>query len=323
MPGSNQNQVIALLRASPTGTLSEAALKAHFAGKNFAKIVDPMIARGEILRNATREYSINPSYVPPVRTAPARPHITTPTVSFLSRHVLVELSTYHGLTLYPSGLAELTTANSAIVESLIPIGLRQHGTGRRLANPYLPNALRVFNERKVATHGVFNFSSHNDVYAVVFQIEQDNSTMDFRFHGGVGCDFITNYILDPRNDFVRKIAPGTAPAIATALVDDIRNQMVAAGLYDARSLASKVCKYFSEFNSSMTADVFYIDDSFVRESIPYYLDYLFGMRVSHSAVEASTYTQLYDWLSLIHTRVTGGALTKSHFDHLLWYIYRK
>ncbi len=325
MPRSNQDQVIALLRSAPAGIMSEADLKAHFADKNFSKIVGPMLARCEILKSPLGEYSINPGYAAPApiraaRSVRPRARVVVP---FLSRLTLVELSTYHGLTLYPGGLAELSVSNSDLVESLIPVGLRQHGTGRPLANPYPPLALREFNARKAANRGVFDFSSYRDVYAVVRQIETDNSTGDLRYHRGVACDFIANYIIDPRNDFVRRIAPGTTPVDAVALVDDIRAQLVRAGLYNARSLASKVCKYFSEFNSSGAADVFYIDDSFVRESVPYYMNYLFGVNVPPSVVKRSSYADLYGWLSRIHSRATGGVLSKSKLDHLLWYIYRK
>lgn len=325
MAKENQSRVIALLRASSSG-VNESDLKSAFQGKNFKKIVSPMLARGEIIRNPSGIYSINPVYSAPAPTrhplasAPTRTRRKPP---FTSRLTLIELSTYHGLTLYPCGLAELTSSNSGIVEGLIPTGLRQHSTGRPLANPYPPLAAKVFADRKAANGGVFNFSSYADVYAVVCQIEKDNSTGDFRYHHGVACDFIANYILANRASFLANIAPGTTPTNATALVDDIRSQLKAAGLYEARSLASKVCKYFSEYNSSKVADVFYIDDSFVRESVPHYMKYFFGITLTSSTVEKSSYAGLYEWLSKIHSRVTGGMISKSKFDHLLWYIYRK
>lgn len=316
MPSVNQDLVRRLLRASPRG-LSEKDLKRSFRGKNFKKIVGPMISCGEVLVSLAKVYTLNTSYIP--ATAIRRPRKSP----FRSRLVLLELSRHHGLTLDPSGLAELTGVNSGIVETLIPVGLRQHGTGRLLAKIYIQTAEVKFLSLKRANRGVFNFSSYADVYDVVCAIDKDNSTQDLRFHRGVACDFITRYINNPANDFVNKIDSASTPIIAKALVDDIRTKMVRAGLYDARSLASKVCKYMSEYNSGGRADVFYIDDQFVREAIPYYMDSLFGLRIPKPTVDASSYSELYDWLSRIHSIPSARGLTKSQLDHLLWYIYRK
>lgn len=322
MSKTNQTQVIELLREAPSGVMSESSLRNHFRGKNFNKIINPMISRGEIFKNSLGEITLNVNYVAPQR---ARSSIgrNDRRVPFTSRLSLLELANYHGLTLYHSGLAELTKANSDLVEELIPIGLRQHGTGRILANPYPPLALAVFNAKKEANGGMFDFSSYDDVLAVIKQIDTDNSTGDFRFHHGVACEFITNYILDENNGFINKIAHNATIAEAVDLVDDIRNKMTNAGLYNARSLVSKVCKYFSEFNSSFEADLFYIDDKFVRESIPHYMKELFGVDISNQVVNSSSYAQLHNWLTRIHSRVSGGTISKSRLDHLLWYIYRK
>lgn len=250
--------------------------------------------------------------------------VVTPIVTTLPL-VAAELALSKGLVIDAvSNLVEISTRNSSIVETQIPLGLRQIGTGRLLAKKYLPNARVLYSSIKAAHGGSFPFTSRAAVREVVAKIDKDNGTLDAKNHSSQAIDFITDYIINPRNDFWRKL--NVDNATATRLVDDIRTKINLCGFTDARgrkyeprSLPSKVCKYFGEFEYG--SNYFYIDDSVVRKCIKKYMSAYFGVRLTNKAINISTYTDLCDWLARIHTLCP--ALSKSELDHILWYAYRK
>lgn len=221
-------------------------------------------------------------------------------------------------------LVEISTSNSAIVEAQIPLGLRQTGTGTLLAKRYLPNARDLYNSIKTANGGLFPFTSREAVRQVVAKIDKDNGTLDAKNHNSQAIDFITDYIIDTRNDFWRKLNVNDATAMS--LVDDIRAKINRRGFtdvkgrsYKPRSLPSKVCKYFGEFEYG--SNHFYIDDSVVRKCIKKYMLKYFGIKLTNEVIKMSTYTDICGWLARIHTLCP--TLSKSELDHILWYTYRK
>ena len=265
-----------------------------------------------------------PAVIAPAPVVPAPAGVIHP---LSLRPIANELRLYRGLTLNPrTGLVDLTCANSAIIEPIIPMGLRSTVTRRLLAKRYPPHALNLFNAIKARNGGSFPYRSFDDVHEVVRQIDKDNGTNDEKYHDSQATDLITSFIVDSANDFEHRI--DGRPGFAQALVDEIRGLIDAAGFIDhrgkdyrPRSLPSKVCKYFSEFEYGREPDAFYIDDSYVRECIRYYMRLFFGVRLSKETIDSSTYTQLFDWLSQLNTLDPG--LSKSELDHLLWFPHKK
>ena len=263
-------------------------------------------------------------------TVPVVAPVAAPTAGIVhplsTRPIAAELRVYRGVTLNPTnGLVDITKANANIVEPLIPAGLRQTGTGRLLAKRYPPRAETLFIRIKDRSGGTFPFRVRNDVRDVVTQIDKDNGTNDAKYHDSQAIDLITNFIIDPTNDFERKMS---SAATAPALVDEIRDLIDRAGFIDRRgkpyrprSLPSKVCKYFSEYEYGKPRDAFYIDDAVVRECIRIYMKEFFNIRLTKARIDSSSYSDLFGWLSQINTLDTD--VLKSELDHLLWYPHKK
>lgn len=188
------------------------------------------------------------------------------------RPIAEELINNHGLLLNPeNGLVDITRANADIIEPLIPHRLRSSITGRILAKSYPPRAKTLFLGIKARSGGVFPFRSRPDVLAVVRQIDKDNGTNDAKYHDSQAINLITDFIVNRLNRFENRIN-GTG-RLAPELVDEIRQLIDGAGFIDhkgnpyrPRSLPSKVCKYFSEYEYPH-ANAFYIDDAVVRECL--------------------------------------------------------
>ena len=207
-----------------------------------------------------------------------------------------------------NGLVELSRTNANIVERSIPSGLYR---GRfALAKKYLPNAENTF--RSLSPNV---FTARANLKRVIEQIDKDNGTRDIT-KPEHAVDTFTDYILDPVNDFLTKL-DGT-PTEICELVDHLN---AAHSYYNAKSLASKVCKYLHEWEYGH--DKFFINDKVVRSILPYYLD-AYGIALpgltKASDFDSLSYTQLYGLLNSVYSHARG--ITKSEFDHILWYCYR-
>lgn len=196
---------------------------------------------------------------------------------------------------------------------------------------YRPKALRLYesfcrkDKKGNPIHSTFDFRNAAHVLAVIQQIDDDNSTFDAAITASgryplSACQSFCNYICDPTNSFLSELDGNVATI--TALVEKMR---LSHPYYNAKSLASKVCKYFHEFYYGN--DKFFINDKVVRSMLPYYLDY-YG--VSHSLFTPSArnllYPDLYNYLEQLRnaalTKHGGRPLKRSELDHILWYCYK-
>lgn len=339
----NQQLVLDLLNQAPNG-LPEDELKSHFSGKNFKKIVDPMLSRNELTYDPiTTVYSIDQSYIRQRRTTRSvrRPRLALTAIAYprpiVGMSSILEELIYgvntptqrRGITLYPNTyLVELTANNKDVVESCIPLALvstyNPRILRRKLAGPYPPHASTVYFSYCPGGHGgLFPFSNRAAVLAVVLAIDEDNSTFDARVHRSVACNFFTDYILDPTNTFVADLDGNSRT------VKSLPDKMVAAflstsipGKYRALSLASKICKYLHEWYYGH--DKFFIYDSVVRKMLPFYLDIF---NVPHAGFNTATdfnrisYSQFYDYINSIYSHCST-VMSKSELDHIMWYCYR-
>ena len=128
---------------------------------------------------------------------------------------------------------------------------------------------------------------------------------------------MVDFILDPKNSFWDRLEKGDKD-----LVDDLKDSAIkkknSAGNEGPRSLASKVCKYFSEY--FYDKDNYYINDAVVRHVVPYYYCYYVDKNKIID-VEKAKYKDLYDVLKEIHDK-SCPSLKKSELDHIMWYSYR-
>ncbi len=88
-----------------------------------------------------------------------------------------------------------------------------------------------------------------------------------------------------------------------------------------RSLASKVCRYFSEY--FLKKDNYYINDSVVRHVLPYYQDsYETASRIKTKTASGKlTYEELHRYLDELREKACPD-LKRRELDHILWYCYR-
>ena len=125
------------------------------------------------------------------------------------------------------------------------------------------------------------------------------------------------YISDPDNNFFERLEEGD-----DSLPDKILHECDAG----FKSLSSKICKYLCEYYCEK--DNYYINDSFIRAMLLFYLDYY---EVEHTEVisigkvNSMSYKELHGWLTKLHeasNKKHQCKITKSELDHILWYCYK-
>lgn len=143
---------------------------------------------------------------------------------------------------------------------------------------------------------------------------------------------MVDFIVDPGRNFWDRLKNTDV-----TLVNDLQNSANWKGKNGngPKSLASKICKYFSELYCGI--DGYYINDSVVRHVLPYYVYYYENRgsnrlkftkklgKTTKTAYDDIAYSDLYKLLDdLRHeiNRVDNQNLTRNELDHLLWYCYR-
>ena len=153
---------------------------------------------------------------------------------------------------------------------------------------------------------------------------------------------IIEYIMNSPDKFKKRLVDGDAK-----LVDDLRTYYFEENekrkdkskedykkTRDIKSLASKICKYTSEF---MGYDNYFVNDYYVRNMLPFYLDYY--MPDWHNASDSERvskktkrdelpYETLWLWLDKLLNKVNENKpeqkkLTRSELDHIIWYGYKR
>ena len=198
----------------------------------------------------------------------------------------------------------LTEENAKIIENLIEND-----------DDYFPFSKVIFDY-----YGINKIKDNTDksLFAVVREIDRDNNTNVWRYKKNRNnFHNMILYIMNPTSNFWGRLESGDIK-----LPDEIVSQC-GTGL---KSLSSKICKYLSEF--AFKKDNYYINDSYIRAMLLFYLDY-YG--VEHSELKSIekannlTYTELYCWLKKLHNardNKHNDKITKSELDHILWYCYK-
>ena len=234
-----------------------------------------------------------------------------------------ELTKNQGLTSYnTTNIAELNKTNFDIVDNAMQSPLKSfiNGKVKIISKSYKNNAKTALSQYNgiINQKGKFDFTNIYDVKKIVECIDNDNKTFDKRYHGGIGIDLISNYIVKNANTFKQIITGKTSIQVAYQFVDALRGLFKGKN-YQPRSLPSKVCKYFAEFNNQV--NIFYVDDRVVRNVLPMYLEHLRGKKITKYYVNNSSYCDLCNLLDLIHN--TCPSIDKSMMDKIMWYVYKK
>lgn len=239
-----------------------------------------------------------------------------------------ELTKNHALTSYKNtNIAELNKINFNIVVNAMQSPLKSiiNGKNKIISKSYKNNAKTAESKYNAIINqkGKFDFTNLNDVKEIVECIDNDNKTFDKQYHGGIGINLISKHIVNNANIFEQIINKNLPTKDAYKFVDKLRdlfkNVTYKGKKYRPRSLPSKVCKYFAEFNKQY--DIFYVDDRVVRSVLPMYLEYLCGKKITKDKVDNSTYYDLCGWLDEIHNNCSS--INKSMMDKIMWYVYKK
>jgi len=198
----------------------------------------------------------------------------------------------------------LTCKNSEIIEELYKNDDDYY--------PFSQSLFEYFGEEKIKSN------SERALFAFAREIDRDNSTNVWRYGKNRESFYnMINFITNSDNDFFARLERGDI-----SLPDDICNTC-GTGL---KSLSSKICKYLNEL--LYHKDDYYINDSYVRHMLLFYLDF-YG--VNHEglsscyAADRLDYIALYNWLSKLHSARDDSykdTITRNQLDHILWYCYK-
>ena len=133
------------------------------------------------------------------------------------------------------------------------------------------------------------------------------------------------WMADQKSDFFIKLNDGDV---------DLPDKIVEKCGTGFRSFSSKACKYLSRF--LYNADSYYINDSYVRRALLFYLDHYGVEHKNKDGKEFKTSYQLDDYdytkyedlhylldkLREAARKEHGEALTRHQLDHIIWYCYK-
>ena len=189
----------------------------------------------------------------------------------------------------------------------------------------------------------------NAVLALARMIDLENSTNLWRMKkkNRQALKNIVNYIVSSNEFWVEIRNPKTQ----IELVDKLNKVAISKGYSEgtnAKSFASKMCKFIDELlnlNVKNYQNAYFINDNVVRTILIYYLtrydselkDFeayrdLIDKKCKHQSyknksvsynLNSLTYSELYYCLTkLKEVTDPNNELTRSEFDHILWYCYR-
>ena len=206
---------------------------------------------------------------------------------------------------------ELNKHNSDLVEYWI-----QNDPG------YIPFTKMVFENYVRVNGNHFPRYDRTAVLAAIRIIDIENSTLRWRFNKQAVFNMV-DYIVGQNNRFWERLQNGESD-----LVQDL-NEKSSNDDSEVKSLASKVCKYFAQYDPDISnTDLFYINDSFVRHVLRFYWVAYFGTRrTNRELLGDDSYQCLYNSLNELHERVLDGVdenhrIDKSRLDHIMWYCYK-
>lgn len=152
---------------------------------------------------------------------------------------------------------------------------------------------------------------------IIREIDRDNSTNVWRYKESRALIYkIRDYILDPKNNFFEELERGNPE-----LPDKIFEYC---GKRGVKSLSSKVCMNMCKY--IFNKDNYYINDSFIRYALPYYLDYYKVDRTLKDGKVIKTCNDVdklsYKDLFYLLDKLNNKRLARYELDHIIWYCYK-
>lgn len=188
-------------------------------------------------------------------------------------------------------LIELNENNSKTIERLIENDRRYHFSKSE------QDFLKLWEERD---HNL----SEDDWYFVVKAIAAENKTRTADRYSRLFAIYISN------TNFLERLQK-----CDLSLVDDMLKSVVKNGGRNDKSLASKICKYISQW--IYNGNAYSINDSFVRGVLPYYLK-KYG--IAYGDLEKLSYVGFIGLIAELESKVQ--VLNKNQIDHIIWYGYK-
>ena len=163
--------------------------------------------------------------------------------------------------------------------------------------------------------------TEEDCFDIVKKIVKENSTRTADEY----TKLFAHYMFS--TDFFERLANNDIK-----LVDDMLDNVIASckaqriKIRKDKSLASKICKYLNEW--LYDANVYSINDSFVRDVLPYYLmihgvDRKLWIKRNGNKIkniDKMKYVEFIGLISKLEEKI--AVLDKNKIDHILWYGYR-
>ena len=211
-----------------------------------------------------------------------------------------------------NGAVLLNASNAAIIEAHI-------GNNQSYNAKFTEKMLEYYRLKNGRACPRTGSDAKGPILDLIRMIDLENSTNQWRYKGNRPYVMaMVDYITDPSTGFWNRLDQGDIK-----LPDVLLASCAASSTSGPRSLASKVCRYFSEL--FLGKDNYYINDSVVRHVLPYYLNY-YGISIpkgqnTMNYFKALKYDDLHIWLGKLRAQ-TSPQLKRSELDHIMWYCYR-
>lgn len=200
--------------------------------------------------------------------------------------------------------------------------------------PFTKMLINYFIENSATTPKAFPQYDRKAVLAVARMIDIENSTNVWRFNREKMNEMVS-YIVIKKNHFWKdliskddKKRKQLVKVLASSNPDEEDDDETEGGI-KPNSLASKICKYFAQYIcGDKKQNLYFINDSFVRSTLPYYYYFYTGKELSKTDVNKYEYGELFDKLDEILEAVNKGKkdekeiITRGLMDHIMWYCYK-
>ena len=217
----------------------------------------------------------------------------------------------------PNYLVLLKDSNSVVIEDKITNDKN-----------YITFANYIFQHFASEHQNNFPLDDRTAVLSVVRMIDIENSTNVWRFNRD-GLIAMVDYIVDNHDIFLANLLSdndSTRCGVVETLINAVNPEGEDSDETEPRSLASKICKYLAQYITGGNDNLYFINDSFVRKTLPFYCAY-YEVTIPYKYSEyADDYKKLFEILEALRLKAAKvereEPLTRGHMDHIMWYCYK-
>lgn len=211
----------------------------------------------------------------------------------------------NGLSIANNFVVELTKSNADIIDE----HLKSNNSYNQLFTK------KIFEYHKLVKGNKDIKYDREALLDLIIMIDYENSTNIWRYKGKRRyVEKMLDFILDRSKCFWDKLEKGSED-----LVDELNPEIIETK--GPKSLASKICKYFSEL--FFEKDNYYINDTVVRHVLPYYLNYydITTIKSGRGYFDSLSYKELHEYMDKLKERLDSN-MKKDEIDRIMWYCYR-